>query len=158
MQQLKDAGCTYIISEQRSAYNEKGRRPGWEELQQLVASGKATTVVAISQSRLSRREDVVSFLRVCARKGIEVRFLDGTPSDVAEPAAKLMTGVLATVNEVDSQIKSINVLNGLKRRKAAGYYACGSLPFGYRSDGQQPVVDRKNWKRSQTAMGAAGGA
>ena len=64
MQQLKDAGCSYIISEQRSAYNEKGRRPGWEELQQLVASGKATTVVAISQSRLSRREDVVSFLRV----------------------------------------------------------------------------------------------
>ena len=47
-----------------------------------------------------------------------------------------MTGVLATVNEVDSQIKSINVLNGLKRRKAAGYYACGSLPFGYRSDGE----------------------
>ena len=71
VQQLKDAGCTYIISEQRSAYNEKGRRPGWEELQELVASGKATTVVAISQSRLSRREDVVSFLRVCARKGIK---------------------------------------------------------------------------------------
>lgn len=149
VQQLKDAGCTYIISEQRSAYNEKGRRPGWEELQQLVASGKATTVVAISQSRLSRREDVVSFLRVCARKGITVRFLDGTPSDVAEPAAKLMTGVLATVNEVDSQIKSINILNGLKRRKAAGYYACGSLPFGYCNDGEQPVVDRKNWKAAR---------
>ena len=57
--------------------------------------------------------------------------------------------MLATVNEVDSQIKSINVLNGLKRRKAAGYYACGSLPFGYRSDGEQPVVDRKNWKAAR---------
>ena len=104
-----------LTSSLNSAALTTGSWPGWEELQQLVASGKATTVVAISQSRLSRREDVVSFLRVCARKGIEVRFLDGTPADVAEPAAKLMTGVLATVNEVDSQIKSINVLNGLKR-------------------------------------------
>ena len=34
-------------------------------------------------------------------------------------------------------IKSINVRNGLKRRKAEGHYACGRVPFGYVYDGSQ---------------------
>ena len=70
VQQLKDAGCTYIIPNSAALTTRRAADQAGEELQQLVASGKATTVVAISQSRLSRREDVVSFLRVCARKGI----------------------------------------------------------------------------------------
>ena len=91
-------------------------------------------------------------------RALEVRFLDGTPSDVAEPAAKLMTGVLATVNEVDSQIKSINVLNGLKRRKAAGYYACGSLPVWLPQRRSAACCRSQKLEGSQTAMGAVGGA
>jgi DNA invertase Pin-like site-specific DNA recombinase len=139
VEQLTAAGCTRVIQERGSAFREGSRRPGWEELQALVASGQVSKVIAVSQSRLSRREDVTAFLRICSRKRVEVQFLDGTPGDIADPAARLMTGVMATINEVDSQIKGINIKNGLQRRKAAGYYACGRVPFGYAYDGQYVV-------------------
>ncbi len=139
VEQLAAAGCQRVIQERGSAFREGSRRPGWDELQALVAAGRVTKVIAVSQSRLSRREDVTGFLRICSRKRVEVQFLDGTPGDIADPAARLMTGVMATINEVDSQIKAINIKNGLQRRKAAGYYACGRVPFGYAYDGQYVV-------------------
>lgn len=131
VQQLLAAGCEHVIRERGTAYREDAKRPGWEELQTLVASGRCTEVMAISQSRLSRRGEELPFLRMCARLEVGVRFLDGTPGDPTDPAGRLLTGVLSTVNEVDSMIKSINIKNGLKRRKAAGYYGCGKAPFGY---------------------------
>lgn len=148
VEQLRQAGCDRVIEERASAYKEDSRRPGWQELQTLVASGQVRKVVAVSQSRLSRREDVLVFLRICARMNVEVCFLDGTTGDLHDPAGLLMTGVLAAVNQVDSLIKSINTKNGLQRRKAAGYYACGRVPFGYRYDGQYVRRDPATFKEA----------
>lgn len=138
IQQLKAAGCDRVIAERRSAHS-SGPRPGWEELQGLVAAGKVRRVVAMSLSRLSRKGEDVPFLRMCARRNVEVQLLDGTPADTADPASKLLTGVLSLVNEIDSDIKGINVRNGIARRKAQGHYACGRVPFGYLYDGSQVV-------------------
>ena len=135
---MKAMGCDRVIVERRSAYK-NGRRPGWEELQGLVASGKVSLLVFGSQARMSRRGEDVPLLRMCARKGVEVTMLDGTPADVSDPSGKLLVGVLSLVNEVDSDIKAINIRNGLARRKAAGHYACGRVPFGYAYDGSQVV-------------------
>lgn len=139
VQQLREAGCDRVIRERASAFKDGGKRPGWDELQALVASGRVREVVAISQSRLSRRGEEVQFLRICARRGVMVRFLDGTPGDVTDPAGRLMTGVMSTINEVDSLIKSINIRNGLNRRKAAGHYACAKVPYGYLYDGKHVI-------------------
>lgn len=136
VRQLKAAGCDRVIAERRSAHKD-AIRPGWEELQGLVASGQVRRVVAISLSRLSRKGEDVPFLRMCARLRVEVQLLDGTPADTADPAGKLLTGVLSLVNEIDSDIKSLNIRNGLARRKAQGHYACGRVPFGYLYDGSQ---------------------
>jgi hypothetical protein len=76
---------------------------------------------------------------MCARLRVEVQLLDGTPADTGDPSGKLLTGVLSLVNEIDSDIKAINTRNGLARRKAAGHYACGRVPFGYAYDGSQVV-------------------
>lgn len=136
--QMQQLGCDRVIVERRSAYKDL-RRPGWEELQALVAAGRVRKVVFGSQQRMSRKGEDVPFLRMCARLGVEVQLLDGTPADVSEPSGKLLSGVLSLVNEIDSDIKSINVRNGLQRRKAAGHYACGRVPFGYLYDGSQVV-------------------
>jgi DNA invertase Pin-like site-specific DNA recombinase len=145
VRQLRDAGCDRVIRERGSAYKDGSKRPGWDELQALVASGQVREVVAVSQSRLSRRGEEVAFLRICARLGVTVRFLDGTPGDVTDPAGRLLTGVLSTVNEVDSLIKSINVRNGLQRRRAEGHYACGRVPYGYQYDGSRVVANPETW-------------
>jgi len=137
--QLREAGCDRVIAERRSAHKD-GIRPGWEELLGLVAAGRVRKVVAVSQSRLSRRGEDVPFLRMCSRQGVEVVLLDGTPASTADPASKLLTGVLSLVNEIDSDIKARNVRNGLARRKAQGHYACGRVPFGYRYDGSQVAI------------------
>lgn len=138
VQQLKGAGCDRVIAERRSAHKD-APRPGWEELLGLVASGQVSRVVAVSLSRLSRKGEDVPFLRMCARLRVDVQLLDGTPADTADPAGKLLTGVMSLVNEVDSDIKSINTKMGLARRKAQGHYACGRVPFGYRYDGSKVV-------------------
>ena len=135
---MRALGCDRVIVERRSAYKDL-RRPGWEELLALVAAGRVRRVVFGSQQRMSRKGEDVPFLRMCARLGVKVQLLDGTPADVSEPSGKLLSGVLSLVNEIDSDIKSINIRNGLNRRKAAGHYACGRVPFGYLYDGSQVV-------------------
>ena len=147
VRQLKAAGCDRVIAERRSAH--QGARPGWQDLQGLVAAGRVRRVVAISLARLSRQGEDVPFLRMCARRGVEVQLLDGTPADTADPAGKLLTGVLSLVNEIDSDIKGINVRNGIARRKAQGHYACGRVPFGYLYDGSQVVPHPENWRKAR---------
>jgi DNA invertase Pin-like site-specific DNA recombinase len=145
VQQLKAAGCDRVIAERRSAHKDASR-PGWDELLALVAGGQVRRVVACSLSRLSRRGEDVPFLRMCARLRIEVQLLDGTPADTADPSGKLLTGVLSLVNEIDSDIKAINIRNGLARRKAQGHYACGRVPFGYAYDGSQLVIHPERFR------------
>lgn len=147
VRQLKAAGCDRVIAERRSAH--QGARPGWQELQGLVAAGRVRRVVAVSLARLSRQGEDVPFLRMCARRGVEVQLLDGTPADTADPAGKLLTGVLSLVNEIDSDIKGINVRNGIARRKAQGHYACGRVPFGYLYDGSQVVPHPEHWSQAR---------
>lgn len=147
--QLQAAGCTRVFTERASGYRPGVRRPAWEELQALVAAGHVAEVVAVSQSRLSRAGDDLAFLRMCHRLSVQVRFLDGTSGDMGDPAGRLMAGVLSTVNEVDSLIKSLNTRNGLQRRKAAGHYACGRVPFGYLYDGSQVVPHPQNHRKAR---------
>lgn len=148
VQQLKAAGCDRVIAERRSAHKDAAR-PGWDELLALVAGGRVRRVVACSLSRLSRRGEDVPFLRMCARLRVEVQLLDGTPADTADPSGKLLTGVLSLVNEIDSDIKAINIRNGLARRKAQGHYACGRVPFGYAYDGSQVVISPEQFRKAR---------
>lgn len=148
VQQLNAAGCDRVIAERRSAHKDAAR-PGWDELLALVAGGRVRRVVACSLSRLSRRGEDVPFLRMCARLRVEVQLLDGTPADTADPSGKLLTGVLSLVNEIDSDIKAINIRNGLARRKAQGHYACGRVPFGYTYDGSQVVIHPEQFRKAR---------
>jgi len=149
VQQLRDAGCDRVFAERASAFRQGARRPAWDELQALVAAGQVSKVIAISQSRLSRQGEDLAFLRICARLGVDVQFLDGTNADMADPAGRLMAGVMSSVNEVDSLIKSINTRNGLARRKAAGHYACGRVPFGYLYDGSKVVPHPEHFREAR---------
>jgi LSD1 subclass zinc finger protein len=149
VQQLRNAGCDRVFAERASAFRQGARRPAWEELQAMVAAGQVSKVIAISQSRLSRQGEDLAFLRICARLGVEVQFLDGTPGDMSDPAGRLMAGVLSSVNEVDSLIKSINTRNGLARRKAAGHYACGRVPYGYLYNGSQVVPHPEHFREAR---------
>lgn len=128
-QQLLAAGCQKVIVERGSAY--KGRRLGWDELWRLVASGKVTEVLTIDQSRLSRSGDDLDFLNACSLKGVVVRALTGGVIEADSYAGFVTAGVLSVMNRAQSKLIGAKSKDGVARRRAAGYYGCGKVPFGY---------------------------
>ncbi len=134
-QQLLAYGCDRVIVERGSAY--KGRRKGWEELWVLVASGAVKEVVTVDQSRLSRSGDDLEFLQACAIKGVAVRGLTGGVMETDSYAGFVTAGVLSVMNRAHSKLIAAKVRDGLARRRQAGFYGSGKVPFGYAvTDGQ----------------------
>jgi DNA invertase Pin-like site-specific DNA recombinase len=130
-QQLLCAGCDRVITERASAYQPGKKREGWEELWALVASGTVTEVVTIDQSRLSRSGDDLDFLNACALKGVTVRALSGGVLETESYSGFVTAGVLSVMNRAQSKLISAKVRDGIKRRRDAGFYGSGTVPFGY---------------------------
>lgn len=128
-QQLHAAGCHRVIVERASAY--RGRRPGWEELWGIVASGQASEVLVVDQSRLSRSGDDLDFLNACALQGVTVRALTGGVIEAESYSGFVSAGVMSVVNQAQSKLIGAKVRDGLARRRAAGFYGSGKVPFGY---------------------------
>jgi len=141
---LEAAGCDRVITEQRSAFRSK-RRPGWDELWALVGSGRVTTVLVVDQSRLSRSGDDRTFLDLCGVKGTRVMTLLGGEIETQSDSGFLTASMMSVLNEMQSRITAAKVRDGLRRRRSAGYYACGKVPFGYAYDGQKVVPHPENW-------------
>ena len=146
--QLEAAGCDKVISEQRSAFRSK-RRPGWDELWALVGRGGITEVLVVDQSRLSRSGDDRSFLDLCATKGTRVLTLLGGEIETQSDAGFLTTSMISVMNEMQSRTTAAKVRDGLRRRREAGYYACGKVPFGYAYNGEQLVPSAEHWEAAR---------
>lgn len=151
-QQLLAAGCDEVIVERASAF--KGQRKGWTHLWALVASGKVSEVLVVDQSRLSRSGDDLEFLQACAMKRVVVRALTGGVIETESVGGFIQAGVMSVMNQAYSKLNSAKVKDGLARRRAAGHYAVGYCPFGYRySDGvvepdpEQWGPARERWER-----------
>ena len=151
-QQLLAAGCDEVIVERASAF--KGQRKGWTHLWALVAAGKVSEVLVVDQSRLSRSGDDLEFLQACAMKRVVVRALTGGVIETESVGGFIQAGVMSVMNQAYSKLNSAKVKDGLARRRAAGHYAVGYCPFGYRySDGvvepdpEQWGPARERWER-----------
>ena len=129
IQQLEAVGCDRVIAERKSAY--KGPRKGWNELWELVASGAVTEVITIDQSRLSRSGDDLDFLNACHSQGVQVSALSGGVIEAESYSGFITAGMMSVMNRAHSKLIAAKTRGGLARRRAAGYYASGKLPFGY---------------------------
>ena len=144
IQQLQAAGCDRVLAERASAYS-GGKRPAWEELWSLVASGVVSEVVVIDQSRLSRKGDDMAFLAACAQQGVRVRALTGGEIEVESYSGFITAGVLSVMNQASSRLVGAKVRDGLARRRAAGFLGTGRLPFGYCSVDGRAAPDPAAW-------------
>ena len=141
--QLLEAGCDRVITVRESAF--KGPRRGWHELRRLVASGKVTEVLCIDQSRLARDGSDLEFLEECAVQGVVVRALTGGVIETATVGGFVQAGVFSVMNQAYSRQLSLKTKDGLDRRKADGFYACGRVPFGYAYIDGKVVPHPDNW-------------
>ena len=142
-QQLLAAGCDEVIVERASAF--KGQRKGWTHLWALVASGKVSEVLVVDQSRLSRSGDDLEFLQACAMKKVVVRALTGGVIETESVGGFIQAGVMSVMNQAYSKLNSAKVKDGLARRRAAGHYAIGMVPFGYAYQDGKVVPHPDNW-------------
>lgn len=127
--ELLAARCDRVIVERASAY--RGKRPGWDELWALVGSGQVTEVLVVDQSRLSRSGDDLDFLNACALKGVVVRALTGGVIEAESYSGFVTAGVMSVMNQAQSKLIGAKVRDGIARRRAAGAYGSGKVPFGY---------------------------
>lgn len=127
---LQRAGCDRVLAERASAYS-GGKRPAWDELWGLVASGVVTEVLVVDQSRLSRKGEDMAFLAACQQQGVVVRALTGGVIEVESYGGFITAGVLSVMNQASSRLIGAKVRDGLRRRRDAGFLATGRLPFGY---------------------------
>ncbi len=142
-QALLKAGCDQVITVRESGF--KGPRRGWHELRKLVASGKVTEVLCIDQSRLARDGSDMQFLEECAVRGVVVRALTGGVIETESVGGFIQAGLFSVMNQALSRQIALKTKDGLDRRKADGFYACGRVPFGYTYDEGKVVPHKKNW-------------
>lgn len=145
--QLEAAGCKKVIAERRSAY--KGARPGWDELWALVGRGGVAEVLVVDQSRLSRSGDDRQFLELCASKGTKVRTVIGGEIEIQTDSGFLTASMISVMNEMQSRVTAAKVRDGLRRRRQAGFYACGKVPFGYCYNGEQVEPHPDHWEAAR---------
>jgi len=149
VQQLEAAGCDRVLAERASAYQKGKRRPAWEELWSLVASGAVSEVLVIDQSRLSRSGDDMAFLAACAQQGVRVQALTGGEIEVESYSGFVTAGVLSVMNQASSRLVGAKVRDGLARRKASGFLGTGRLPFGYCAIDGRAAPDPKEFAQSR---------
>lgn len=146
--QLKAAGCVRIFAERRSAFK-RGVRPEWEKVKDAVTSGLVTRVVLINLQRTSRQCEGEGFLELCARHNVEVAFLDGTSTNINDPATFATIRISETMHKMDSMFKSTAVNRALERRRSEGHTCVGRCPFGYRYNGSQPEPHPEQWAEAK---------
>jgi DNA invertase Pin-like site-specific DNA recombinase len=132
-------------------------RDGWRQAVAMTCSGQAEGIVILDLSRLSRdlieqetalREVDRCEARLFSCSGEEQRVIE----DPTEPQRKLIRHIVGAVNEHDRDQIVARMQAGRRIKKAAGGYAGGQPPFGWRGadaskelvphDGEQVVLRR----------------
>lgn len=142
------AGGHRIISWQTdtiSGTSELAQRAGWLATEQLVKSGKAGGIVIARLDRLARDVLVQELLLrnthrlggvVMSARESENELVAGESKD---PSRKLIRTILGAISEYDREMIADRLEAARKAKAAAGGYAHGALPYGWRSEGGELV-------------------
>lgn len=149
-QRLKDAGCERVLVDHGiSGFRENGRKGStFPELIDLILNGHVSQVVVPNFDRTQRRVKWgTQLLDAIERSGITLLELDtGKVFDPSNDPGDVMMVQLRTIfQENDSRWKRIKVMQGLAKRREAGLYASGQVPFGYAHVNGEVVPDPANW-------------
>ena len=129
-----------------SGASELVNRTGWVAAEQLVKDGKAAGIVVARLDRLARDVLVQELLlrnlhrfggAVMSARESENELLAGESKD---PSRKLIRTILGAISEYDREMIADRLEAARKAKAAAGGYAHGALPYGYRSLGKGELV------------------
>lgn len=109
-------------------------RPGWLSLERAVDAREVDAVIVFQISRAARNTGrLYDFLKLCRERDVE--FVSANEGlDTSTPMGRMMVTVIGALAELESEIKSERVLQGLGRKRELGEWIGGRIPYGFRQE------------------------
>lgn len=132
-----------------SGSNGLDKRKGLAKALRAIDDGEATGLVVARLDRLSRDQMAQeSLLRSLWQSGAEVHSTVGSESDVLsddpkDPGRRLLRTIMGAVAEYERATIRLRLEAGRARKHAAGGFAYGRPPYGWRSVNKQLVPDEE---------------
>src|SRR5690606_20789751 len=117
-------------------------RPALKKMIRHIEKGEISTVVVYKLDRLSRKQKDVLFLLEDVFEANGVSFKSATePFDTSTPLGKAMLGILAVFAQLERDTIVERVTFGRRRRVRTGKWYGGRVPFGYRWNAEDEVLE-----------------
>ena len=121
-----------FVDDGRSAYK-AGNRPAFSRAIQRATSGPATYFICWSSSRFGRNRFEAALAKSdLDRAGVGIVYVS-TPVDRSTDVGWMVDGFMELMDEWQSRRNASDTRRSMIRIAESGYFAGGSVPFGYRS-------------------------
>jgi site-specific DNA recombinase len=130
-----DASNAYVIHD-RAESGTTNDRPGFNEMQRLIAAGLVSEVGVDDQARASRNDDVIGVVKDMVFRG--VRFLSRDGVDTNEKGWQTRVRLQGIHNAMSTEDTAHRVRRGMKGRVLDNRSA-GDYPYGYTSYFDDPA-------------------
>lgn len=129
-----------------SAYGDK-RRPDFEDMLTLVASGQVDTVLCWHPDRLYRRvRDLVRLFE--AGPNLLIKSVQGGDIDLSNASGKMVATILASTSSYESEHLSERLKAAYVQRADMGVWRTGHRTFGYDRDGEPLNPEAKMFRKA----------
>lgn len=127
-----------LIENDISAYSGKPR-PKYDRMLQMLRSGEADGVLALTSRRLQRRyREAFDFLDLVEERGVLVATVKGGSYDLTTADGRREARRKAVDDQFEAEEVAERVRDAKKDNLREGTYRGGPRPFGYESDGITP--------------------
>lgn len=117
----------------------KKKRPRFEEMMVLVEGGRIGTILAYSNSRLTRRPlELERLITAHDRTGVEFRTVVSGQDDLSTADGRMTARIKAGVDAAESERMGERIRRAKQQARDEGRWHGGWRPFGFQADGVTP--------------------
>ena len=131
---------------QSSSEDNISSRPKLIALLEEVDAGRCKHLFVYNPDRLSRNDEVWSFIRLKLKKANVTLHLSTGTYSLSSPTDKLLLHVMEAISEYDNTIRRQRSISGKSQKVKAGYWLGGPPPFGYKILERKLVPEEKEAK------------
>lgn len=124
-----------------SAYSGR-RRAGYEQLLEDIRGGRIDIVLAWHTDRLHRLTlELERYIQVCEPRHVDTHTVQAGKLDLATPSGRLNAKMLGNFAQYESEHKGDRIRRQKAQAAQQGKYLGGRIPWGWKLDGDQIIVD-----------------
>lgn len=114
----------------------KKPRPAYDRLMAAMERREAGTIIAYSNSRLTRRPlELEALIKLYERHGTQIATVVSGQDDLSTADGRMVARIKASVDAAEAERAAERVQRSKRQAAANGWYRGGRRPFGYEADG-----------------------